>query len=111
MARVKAKAAEEETVEVVETPAEEPVKEAAPKQASFFMYLGPSILGVIQKASIYSGTREDVEKLLAPAIAKFPRIRALLISGETISVDRVNVTKPGTRLYAEYHRLVNEVRK
>lgn len=86
-------------------------KKEAKKSASFFMYLGPTIQGVIQNASIYPGTRQDVEKVLADQIAKFPRIKALLISGETIAEDRINVTKPGTRLYVEYHRLVNELKK
>ena len=91
-------------------PAKVPKKKEAPKEASFFMYLGPTIQGVIQNASIYA-SREEAEKLLADAIEKFPRIKTLLISGETIAEDRINVTQPGTRLYAEYHRLVNELKK
>jgi hypothetical protein len=83
-------------------------KEAPKAKASFFMYLGPTILGVIQNASIY--TADEVGKLDA-AIEKYPRIKALLISDKTIAEDRINVTKPGTRLYAEYHRLVNELKK
>ena len=86
-------------------------KEAPKKEASFFMYLGPTIQGVIQNASIFTGTRKEVEKLLAEQIGKYPRIKTLLISGETIAEDRINVIKPGTRLYVEYHRLVNELKK
>ena len=91
-------------------PAKVPEKKEAKKAAPFFVYLGPTIQGVIQNASIYA-SREEAEKILADAIEKFPRIRTLLISGETIAEDRINVTKPGTRLYAEYHRLVNELKK
>lgn len=91
-------------------PAKVPEKKEAKESASFFMYLGPTIQGVIQNASIYA-SREEAEQLLAPAIEKFPRIRTLLISGETLAEDRINVTKPGTRLYVEYHRLVNELKK
>lgn len=104
---VKATAPEETAVEKKA----EPKKEAPKKEASFFMYLGPTILGVIQTASIFPGTKAEVEKKLSAAIERFPRIRNLLISGETIAVDRINVTKPGSRLYAEYHRLVNELKK
>ena len=93
-------------------PEKTPAKKEAPKEeASFFMYLGPTILGVIQSASIYTGTRKGVEKLLSDAIEKYPRIKALLVSDKTIAEDRINVNKPGTRLYAEYHRLVNELKK
>ncbi len=93
-------------------PEKTPAKKEAPKdEASFFMYLGPTILGVIQSASIYTGTRKGVEKLLSDTIEKYPRIKALLVSDKTIAEDRFNVNKPGTRLYAEYHRLVNELKK
>ena len=84
-------------------------KEATKNAASFFMYLGPTILGVIQNASIYPAAEAD--KVLAPAVEKYPRIKALLISDKTIAEDRINVNKPGTRLYVEYHRLVNELKK
>ena len=104
---VKATEPEEAVVEKKDTPK----KEAPKKEASFFMYLGPTIQGVIQNASIYAGTKAEVEKKLANAIEKAPRIRNLLISGKTIAEDRINVTKPGTRLYADYHRLVNELKK
>ena len=104
---VKATEPEEAVVEKKDTPK----KEAPKKEASFFMYLGPTIQGVIQNASIFTGTRKKVEKLLADQIGKYPRIKTLLISGETIAEDRINVIKPGTRLYVEYHRLVNELKK
>lgn len=101
---VKAEKAEKAT-EPVKVPEK---KKEAKKSASFFMYLGPTIQGVIQSASIFASADD---KQLATAIEKFPRVKALLISGETIAEDRINVTKPGTRLYAEYHRLVNELKK
>ena len=103
------KAAKAAEPEKATEPAKVPEKKEAPKnEASFFVYLGPTILGVIQNASIY--TAAEVSKLDA-AIEKYPRIKALLISDKTIAEDRINVTKPGTRLYAEYHRLVNELKK
>lgn len=89
--------------------AEEPKKKEA-KKDSFFLYLGPNISGVIQKGSIFPGPREEVEKLLAPAIARYPRIKALLVSDETLVADRIEVTKPGTRLNAEFNRLVDELK-
>lgn len=90
--------------------AEEPKKKEAPKQAAFFVYLGPNISGVIQKGSIFPGPREEVEKLLAPAIDKYPRIKSLLVSDETLVEDRIEVTKPGTRLNTEFKRLVAELK-
>lgn len=109
----KAKASEEPIVEAVTEPIEEPApkKEEAQKQASFFVYLGPTITGLIQNASIWEGTREDVEQRLADAIGKYPRIKVLLIPAERIVQDRDAVTRPGSRLNAEYRHLVRELKK
>ena len=107
---VKAEKAEkaEKAVKAAEPEKVTPKKEAAKKAASFFMYLGPSITGVIQKGTIYPA--DEVEKLTAAAIERFPRIKALIVSDETIVEDRINVTKPGTRLYNEYKKLVAELK-
>jgi len=86
-----------------------PVKQPAPG-AGFVMYLGPTIVGVIQNASVYSGTLQEVTEKLAGVIEKYPRVRALLVSGDTLPEDRVNVQKPGTRLYDHYMRLRAEVK-
>ena len=114
MAKVKPKPVtkEPEVIEAPEKVAEEaPIKKEPEKTDSFFVYLGPNIPGVIQTASIYSGTREEVLKKLEYATDRYPRIKALLISGENLAAEQKNVTKPGTRLYAEYGRLVSELRK
>lgn len=100
-----------EAGESSEEAAIEPLHPEAEEKASFFIYLGPTIQNVIQNASIYTGTRAEVEKRLESQIRKFPRIRVLLISGDTVVEDRANVNKPGTRLYTEYHRLVYELKK
>ena len=71
----------------------------------YYVYIGPSLRGVIQKGAIYTGTRAEVEEFLADAITRFPRIRKLLVSGETLAVDRIEVQTPGTRLYNEYRKL------
>ncbi len=97
----------EKAVKAAEPEKVTPKKEAAKKAASFFVYLGPNIQGVIQKGTIYSAG--EVEKLTASAIERFPRIKALIVSDETIVEDRINVTKPGTRLYNEYKKLVAEL--
>ena len=118
MAEVKKKA----TAVVPEESVEETAPKAEPKKAekaavkdadkaSFYMYLGPGIVGKIQHASIWPGDFEKVCADLADVIGKYPRVKALLISDKALVEDRINVTKPGTRLYAEYHRLANELKK
>ena len=82
-----------------------------PKKSGYYVYLGPTINGMIQNAMIIQGTREDAEKKIANVIAKYPRAKTLLIPDETIAQDREDVNKPGTRLYTEYRRLVRELKK
>lgn len=85
-------------------------KKAAPaKDAGFFVYLGPSIRGVIQTASVFTGSREEVEEILAGPIERYPRIKRLLVSGDTLPDDRINVKTPGNGLYNAYTRLVSEL--
>lgn len=77
---------------------------------AFFMYLGPSIRGKIQTNSLYQGNRAEVERLLAPAIEAHPRIKSLLVSGDTLAVDRIKVKTPGNYLYEEYRKFVAELK-
>ena len=83
--------------------------EAQKQEPGFFVYLGPSIRGVIQTATIFTGTREEVEETLAGPIERYPRIKRLLVSGETLPEDRVKVKTPGNGLYAAYVKLVSEL--
>lgn len=76
----------------------------------YYVYLGPTIRGVIQKGAIYPGSRQEVLAALERAIQKYPRIRNLLVSGEELVTDRVQVKIPGTRLNTEYRKLVSEVK-
>ncbi|MBR3239152.1 MAG: hypothetical protein IKF99_12010 [Oscillospiraceae bacterium] len=76
---------------------------------SVYVYIGPSIKGVIQKGTIYPGSRQEVIATLDRAIQKYPRIRNLIVSGETLAADRISVKTPGTRLSTEYKKLVAEL--
>ena len=76
---------------------------------SVYVYIGPSIKGVIQKGTIYPGSRQEVIAALDRAIQKYPRIRNLIVSGDTLAVDRISVKTPGTRLSSEYKKLVAEL--
>ena len=107
----KNKAETADTVEEAEKSQEPKVEKAAPeKKDGFFVYIGPSIRGQIQNGSVYGGTRADVEALLAGAIEKHPRIKKLIVSGDTLPEDRINVKTPGNYLYENYRKLVSELK-
>ena len=84
-------------------------KPAAPKKVAdtggFCVYLGPTMMGVIQRGTIYRGSRQEVLDALAPAIEKHPLIASLVVSDATLPEDRIKVKTPGNLLYVNYHKL------
>lgn len=78
---------------------------------TYCVYLGPTIKGVIQNANIYAGTVEEAcEQQLQMQLAKFPRIKNLIVPAESFPVDRVKVKTPGNYLYEQYRLFVKELR-
>ena len=79
-------------------------KPAAPKKVAdtggFCVYLGPTMMGVIQRGTIYRGGRKEVLDSLAPVIEQ-----SLVVSYETLPADRIKVKTPGNLLYVNYHKL------
>ena len=77
----------------------------------FCVYLGPTIRGVVQNGTIYEGSLEAVKNQLAAAIEKYPRITALISSGDELAENRVRVKTKGNYLYEENRRFVAELQK
>lgn len=78
---------------------------------NFYVYLGPSIKGVITVGTFYNGDRTEVEKQLDYQIKRYPLIKSLLVSSETLPEDRLKVKQPGNRLYEAYRRFLLELNK
>ncbi len=76
--------------------------------SGFCVYLGPTIMGVIQTGAIYHGTKPDVLKSIESAASQYPRISTLIVDGETLAVDRMKVKTPGNLLYVNYRKLTDE---
>lgn len=91
--------------EKVVTPAKTKAPAARTPQAAFFMYIGPSIRGVISKNAIY---RRDELKKLDEALAAHTDIRYLLIPGDQLGAARADLKKPDSFLAAVYDRLANK---
>lgn len=70
-----------------------------------FMYLGPSIRGVVQSGSIYRGTREQICDALAPAIKKFPEIEKFVFADAEIATARKQIRATGNHLNQLYGNL------
>lgn len=70
-----------------------------------FIYLGPSIRGVIQKGSIYRGTRESVLSSIAFAIEKYPQIERLIVADNAIVSAKQKIAVGGNSLSNAYRAL------
>ena len=86
-------------------------KNAAPKkpaaEVGFCVYIGPTLAGVIQNGTIIRGNRKNVLSTMAPVIEKHPLVATLIVSGDTLPVDRIKVNTPGNLLYANYRKLLS----
>lgn len=72
-----------------------------------FVYLGPSIRGVIQNGSIYRGTRESVIASLATAIEKHPKIERLIVADSDIATAKQKIAVGGNSLSNAYKVLAD----
>lgn len=71
-----------------------------------FVYLGPSIRGVIQSGTIYSGTREEVENALASAIERYPKVKALVVKDTEIADAKRKIKAGGNAISMAYKSLL-----
>lgn len=85
-----------------------PTKKTADEDhGGFFVYIGPSILGVIQSGAIFTDCNAAAIKA---AITKYPLVKKLLIPGRRLAVDRVKTKTPGNSLYENYRELAAQVK-
>ena len=55
--------------------------------SGFYIYIGPTIRGVIQNGTIYRGTRAEAMEKAASAIEKYKLVKTLIVSGDALPVD------------------------
>ncbi len=80
-------------------------KKAVVQDDGVYVYLGPSIRGVIQYGSIYRGTRADVLSALSYAIEKYPKIKNLLVESAEIATAKEKIRSGGNLLAVSYKAL------
>ncbi|MBR6873025.1 MAG: hypothetical protein IKN17_05925 [Ruminococcus sp.] len=67
-----------------------------------YVYVGPSIKGVIQEGTIYHGSLDKIHRKLAAAIEKYPKIARLIVKDTELSAARAEIRKGGTSLAHAY---------
>lgn len=72
-----------------------------------FVYIGPSVKGLITNGSIHTGTRKQVLAKLKPAIDKYPKIERLIIADKEVAKAREKINKGGNGLSMAYRSLLS----
>ena len=107
---------ETEPVESVQTP-EPPAKpkdkptKPAEKPGGFYVYLGPSIHGVIVSGTEFDTNRNSALDELNSAIKRFPLVANLIVPRGALPESRIKIKTPGNLLYENYNRFVRELKR
>lgn len=77
------------------------------KAPGFYIYVGPTIAGVIQTGHLFRTTsKAEALNEIAFALERYPLIQTLVVSGATYPDDRIKVKTPGNLLYVHYQQLL-----
>ena len=83
-------------------------KKSGAENIGVFVYLGPSIRGVIQNGAIFHGTREQIANQLSDAIEKRPAIKRLLVRDTEIAAVKAQLNSGKGALSIAYKRLLGD---
>ena len=74
---------------------------------SVYVYIGPSIRGVIRTGSIYRGTRAEVLTSLAAARERYPQIERLVVADSELASAKQKIRVGGNSLSHAYRVLAD----
>ena len=81
---------------------------AAQNAARVWIYLGPSKRGLIQHAAIFAGTREDVLREIAAAVAAVPEIEELVVPAEDVRATNAALAARRGEKWQYYQAILNK---
>lgn len=89
---------------------EQTVSQQADNTSGFYIYVGPTIRGSIQRNTIFRGTKAQALEKAADAIGKHKLVKTLIVSGDNLSSVRLKLKEKGNAHYTNYNRLASELR-
>lgn len=99
---------ENEQVENTTTEAEKTQETANTKATEErFIYIGPTTKTGLVENSIFTGSRESVEAHLKDTIDKIPQVRLLIVTTDSLAVNKAKVKKTGTLLNKYYNDVLS----
>lgn len=74
-----------------------------------YVYLGPTIHGVIQNGTIFKGAFEDVCKRNLDAIKRFPDIRRFIVKDTEVSKVKASLKEGENFLSNAYKKIISQI--
>jgi hypothetical protein len=108
MASKKTDETAEAQAESVQTEDTATAEKAETNLSGFYIYIGPSIKGLIHSGKIFRGDRASALAAAGKAIQAQPEVKTLIVSGDYLPQARQKVKEPGNILYASYRKLAGK---
>lgn len=80
-------------------------KKLTPEPEEVFVYIGPTVQGIAQKGTIYSGTRSSVLGKFREAAVRFPDIGDLIVRDTELAAALEKIKKGGNALANAYRSI------
>lgn len=82
-------------------------KKLNPEPEEVFVYVGPTVQGLAQNGSIYTGTRSAVLSQFRAAAERYPQIRELIVRDTDVAEARRKIKKGGNALAQAFRAIQN----
>ncbi|MBQ8208113.1 MAG: hypothetical protein IJZ89_05210 [Clostridia bacterium] len=79
------------------------------REDGIFVYIGPSIRGVIQNGSIFRGTKDEVLEKNSAALAFCPKIERLIVSDSEIMSAKKKIKEGGNSVSIAYRAVIEKI--
>lgn len=76
--------------------------------AGIWVYIGPSLRGLVATGKLYRGTRAEALEQAAAILARAPEAGRLIVPGKALTQARARARTPGNALYETYQALAKK---
>lgn len=78
-------------------------------ESRIWVYLGPSIHGIVTNGSIHKGSRSEILKKFEGGIEKYPKIERLIVADRNVAEAKERLNEKKGSIYINYIELVRQI--
>lgn len=79
------------------------------REDGIFVYIGPSVRGLIQNGSIFRGTRDEILQKNSAALEFCPKIERLIVSDSEIMSAKKKIKEGGNSVRIAYRAVIEKI--